>query len=191
VRTEPAVPGDAGMGPLVIDLTEVDSADAAAAGTPAGDQLGDAATQLLASVSGHRIPRSRYRRVRLPPTRAAATQARGVLVDALNSWQIPHLREPAELVVSELVSNAVLHAGTDLGLRLAQHDAGVCVAVSDHDPRPPLPRAAGGSTSEGGRGLYLVNLLSYRWGWLTAGREKLVWAFLTALAPVRRTLTAG
>jgi len=148
--------------------------------------LGDVTAEALASITGGRLSRQRLRRLYLPPTTSAPNQARGLLVATLDQWQVPHLREPAELVVSELVSNAVRHAGTELEVCIARHDAGVCIAVRDDNPDPPRPRRAG--TGEGGRGLFLVNVLAYRWGWLKAGRTKLVWAFLAALAPIRPQL---
>ena len=151
-----------------------------------GDGLADTVGRMFSTLVGRRIPRQRQRRLRLLPSPEAPTMARCLLISALDDWSLPHLREPAELVVSELVSNAVLHAGTELELRLTFHDDGLCVAVRDNDPTPPQPRRVEvGCTTPGGRGLHLVNLLSYRWGWFTAKGEKLVWAFVTALTPAR------
>jgi hypothetical protein len=89
------------------------------------------------------------------------------------------LAQPAELAVSELVTNAV-RASTDaqqarqapggpiglpvVALRLAGDHRHLLVEVSDYDPRPPIPTAAD-PEHDGGRGLVLVAAVSERWGY--------------------------
>jgi hypothetical protein len=89
------------------------------------------------------------------------------------------LTQPAELAVSELVTNAV-RASTDaqqarqvpgvptgipvVALRLAGDHKHLLVEVSDHDPRPPIPTVAD-PEHDGGRGLLLVAAVSERWGY--------------------------
>ncbi len=80
-----------------------------------------------------------------------------------------HLAETAELLVSELVTNAVrasMATGELLGvlLRLYGDRVAVLVEVLDHCPAPPQPRP-GGPASESGRGLVLVEALAVDWGW--------------------------
>jgi anti-sigma regulatory factor (Ser/Thr protein kinase) len=90
------------------------------------------------------------------------------------------LAEALVLVVSELVTNAVVHTGHGAVLRL-QFPVGpgaerypVRVEVADASDRPPKPRhAPGGATN--GRGLELVENLCDRWGWLPEAGGKRVW----------------
>ncbi|HAM03187.1 MAG TPA: hypothetical protein DCQ30_13320 [Acidimicrobiaceae bacterium] len=86
--------------------------------------------------------------------------------------------DPVVLVVSELVSNAILHAGgADQLIELrADHHAGVVhIEVHDHDPRPPET----GPTpvdADRGRGLLIVDQLAQEWGWEPVrGNGKRVW----------------
>jgi anti-sigma regulatory factor (Ser/Thr protein kinase) len=84
------------------------------------------------------------------------------------------------LVVSELVTNAVVHTGHSAVLRLVfpiGADADrypVRVEVADVSGRPPKPRHAPGEATNG-RGLELVEHLCDRWGWLPDGAGKRVW----------------
>ncbi|MEO3750595.1 ATP-binding protein [Streptomyces sp. B6B3] len=91
------------------------------------------------------------------------------------------------LLVSELVTNAVVHTGRPALLRLSVRGPRQGVAPSpsvplrlevlDASSRAPLPRRAGGEDT-GGRGLELVELLADRWGWQREGRGKRVWCEL-------------
>jgi anti-sigma regulatory factor (Ser/Thr protein kinase) len=94
-------------------------------------------------------------------------------------WSMEELAQPAELAVSELVTNAV-RASTQaraarqapgapdglpvVALRLAGDGKHLLVEVSDHDPRPPVPTAVD-PERDGGRGLLLVEAVSDRWGY--------------------------
>lgn len=85
------------------------------------------------------------------------------------------------LVVSELVTNAVVHAGTSSALRLllphGRTPGAARVEVSDLSTCPPRRRHAKGE-EVGGRGLELVSLLADRWGWEREGAGKRVWCEL-------------
>ena len=90
------------------------------------------------------------------------------------------LAEALVLVVSELVTNAVVHTGHSAVLRL-QFPVGpdaerypVRVEVADASDRPPRPRHAPGEATNG-RGLELVENLCDRWGWYPDGGGKRVW----------------
>ena len=94
-------------------------------------------------------------------------------------WGMEALAQPAELAVSELVTNAV-RASTDarearqvpgvptglpvVELRLAGDNKQLLVEVSDYDPHPPIPTMAA-PEHDGGRGLLLVAAVSVRWGY--------------------------
>ncbi|MER5952017.1 ATP-binding protein [Streptomyces sp. NPDC001904] len=84
------------------------------------------------------------------------------------------------LLVSELVTNAVVHTGRPAVLRMVLPCAGgacpgtVRVEVADSSARPPAPRHAAGEETNG-RGLELVDGLADRWGWRAEGTGKAIW----------------
>ena len=110
----------------------------------------------------------------------------------LDEWKLASLADPAELIVSELVTNSVQATADKDGrprygetglpvvhLWLASDHARVLIEVWDSVPRAPAARRAG-PDEEGGRGLTLVEALSDRWGWTTVPDwpGKAVWAEL-------------
>jgi anti-sigma regulatory factor (Ser/Thr protein kinase) len=102
----------------------------------------------------------------------------------LQEWGLDGLAESAELVVSELVTNAVQatrHAGLDDPVRvsLLADEASVLVVVSDSIPDPPRPRRAA-AAEENGRGLMVVETVSDWWDWKPARGGKLVRALVGA-----------
>jgi len=113
----------------------------------------------------------------LLPVAGAVRHARDVATGACLSWDLPDLIGPVCLVVSELVSNAVEHAGTMMTLRVARGTRHVHIAVRDGSSAEPVLNAAPGVT-ERGRGLLLVDAVALHWGWLPADDGKVVWASL-------------
>ncbi|MFC9927183.1 ATP-binding protein [Streptomyces sp. NPDC127190] len=99
------------------------------------------------------------------------------------------LAETLILLVSELVTNAVVHTGRPAVLRLclpapaAADDASVTVRVevADASSRAPVPRCADGDAT-GGRGLALVDCLADRWGWSPESEGKNIWCELDRCA---------
>ncbi|TWE19056.1 anti-sigma regulatory factor (Ser/Thr protein kinase) [Kitasatospora atroaurantiaca] len=101
------------------------------------------------------------------------------------------IAETLVLVVSELVTNAVVHTGCPAVLRLSMPVAAagsdeasavlslVRVEVADASRTAPAPRHAGGDSTNG-RGLELVELLCDRWGWYPDGSGKRVWCEIGA-----------
>jgi GAF domain-containing protein len=100
-------------------------------------------------------------------------EARRFVRKTLASWQLSNLTDVAQLLVSELVSNALLHAGSPTQLRLIR-DRVLSIAVADTDGRTPRVRHAD-ADDEGGRGMHLINELAYRWGSRATPEGKLVW----------------
>lgn len=109
----------------------------------------------------------------------------------LCEWGLNGLATDAELVVSELVTNAVNatagHQQAAVLLRLSSDSARVLVEVWDADPQPPAPKDLGEDGTpdrqeEGGRGLLLVAALSARWNWYLTEEPagKVVWCVLAA-----------
>lgn len=116
-------------------------------------------------------------RLRLQPMSGACRRAREFAVDACDRWGLAAMAGPVSVVISELVTNVVRHAGTAMDVRLTLRAPQLHVAVADgHQgtPRPATPRP----TTEGGRGLLLVRSLTQRWGFLPIGQGKVVWATL-------------
>lgn len=119
--------------------------------------------------------------LRLEPTaRSAGAARRFVVAELARSGVTSDLADTAELLVSELVTNAVLHAQTDIVVRVR----GVCpvlIEVQDFEPRGPVHRPHD-LESVTGRGLDLVQLLAAAHGVRTSGGGKAVWFTLGAVA---------
>lgn len=116
----------------------------------------------------------------LAPVGASAGAARAFVGVHLRAHGLAVLVDDVRLVVSELASNAVRHAGTSFSVRLRGDGRSLLLTVRDSSPavvfvRPP------GTTSTGGRGLAIVDRLSHDWGVDRADvAAKSVWAsFLT------------
>ncbi len=108
----------------------------------------------------------------------------------VREWGVGGLAETAQLLTSELVTNAVqAMAGTEepsaVGLRLSTDHVRILIEVWDGDPRPLAPRDPGKNEApapdaEGGRGLFLVSALSARWNWYLTWRPegKVIWCVI-------------
>ncbi|MGW5249528.1 ATP-binding protein [Streptomyces sp. NPDC004129] len=103
-----------------------------------------------------------------------AWAARRAAARQLRAWGLEHLVTTVELIVSELVTNALRYGEGPNRLRLIQHQVLTC-EVFDSDTRRPRPRHPR-ILDENGRGLYLVAQLSRRWGSRSAADGKVVWA---------------
>lgn len=99
------------------------------------------------------------------------------------------LAETLILLVSELVTNAVVHTGRPAVLRLSlphvvTEETTVRLEVADRSGRAPVPRCAGDEAT-GGRGLALVDGLADRWGWSVEAAGKRIWCELDRCAKSR------
>jgi anti-sigma regulatory factor (Ser/Thr protein kinase) len=107
---------------------------------------------------------------------------------SLRAWGIAHMIEDAQLVMSELLTNAVkAGAGlTTIQLRLAAlRGTSLIIEVRDGNPEPPVLKDAA-SDNEGGRGLMIVDAVCERWGYYhPTHRGKAVWAELLIPLPTR------
>ena len=90
-------------------------------------------------------------------------EARRMVTRVLAEWDLPHLEHHATLLVSEIVTNAVLHARTGLAVQLCLDPEVLRVTVSDGSPRQPRPRIPNLEAGTG-RGLGLLAVLSTDWG---------------------------
>ncbi|MGW3496991.1 SpoIIE family protein phosphatase [Streptomyces sp. NPDC001020] len=109
----------------------------------------------------------------LEPEDAAPSRARRLARRALARWGLEELTDSVELLVSEVVTNAVRYTSRPVTLRLLRTDVLRC-EVGDDVPQLPRLRQAR-ATDEGGRGLYLVNRLARRWGATRLSTGKVVW----------------
>ncbi|MEU8763278.1 SpoIIE family protein phosphatase [Streptomyces sp. NPDC048659] len=105
---------------------------------------------------------------------AAVGQVREAASARLRAWGLDELVFTTELVLSELVTNAIRYAGGPVEVRLIRAGRLIC-EVSDPSATHPRMRRAQ-ATDEGGRGLYLVAQLTTRWGSRYSRRGKTIWA---------------
>jgi len=121
--------------------------------------------------------------LRLAPTPTASAAARTFVRETCRYWQLAlpdaTVMERAVLLANELVTNAVVHAGTDIRLRLELRGDRLHIAVRDDNPRL-LRLVVPDSQAEGGRGLWLVEQLARAWG-VNPHPEggKIVWCVLS------------
>ncbi|MGX9889074.1 ATP-binding protein [Streptomyces sp. NPDC002276] len=113
------------------------------------------------------------------PVTRSVPLARRRAARLVTEWGHPALAGDVALVVSELMSNALLHGSLrDRLIRVRITDTGVVLRVEVSDPRGerlPTPRPAG-DTDQFGRGLLLVGALSHHWGWEPRSVGKTVYA---------------
>lgn len=113
-------------------------------------------------------------RIELPPHPSSAGAARRFVITALHRLGMDAHSELAELLTSEVVTNAVLHARTSIALEVTPVAAGVRVDVLDGSPRA-VRRRDYSEEATTGRGMSLVEALASSWGTdATAGGKK-VW----------------
>lgn len=108
----------------------------------------------------------------------AVPQARRIIRTELDRWGLPEHVEIAELLVSELVTNALQHAWGPLHLRMSHSpvDRMLRCDIADGCPAaPPAHRPPARADEDHGRGLHLVDQLSTRWGARHTGAGKTVW----------------
>ncbi|SDB92058.1 PAS domain S-box-containing protein [Sanguibacter gelidistatuariae] len=115
----------------------------------------------------------RSRRWLLPSEPASIGRARHAVLRTCQAWDLADVAN-AELVVSELVANAVLHGWGHIALRLFDTGDGLRIEVEDSNPAPPVT-TDGHANRLGGYGMQIVERLA-DWGWRPSGTGKLVWA---------------
>ncbi|BCJ52949.1 hypothetical protein Asp14428_44240 [Actinoplanes sp. NBRC 14428] len=126
------------------------------------------------------------RRVRLPNDRRTPAAARALVRSVLEEAGLDALVNEALLLTTELSTNAVVHAGTELDMEVAADAGGLTVTVTDFAPGPVEELAVGprndktdiGEVAERGRGLLLVDHFASRWGTVHEGTGKGVWFYL-------------
>jgi DNA-binding NarL/FixJ family response regulator len=110
----------------------------------------------------------------LPGVPASARTSRQVLAAALDGWCDAEVQDAAALMISELVTNGIRHAGSDVRVRIAVGARTVRVEIGDQSPDVPVMRTPQ-PTDIGGRGMRIVDELSLRWGIEARRTGKSVW----------------
>jgi anti-anti-sigma regulatory factor len=115
----------------------------------------------------------------LPPISGVARHARAVVTEACVRWRLDHLVGPACVLVTELVVNAVEHAGTTMTLRVSHRPRFLLISVEDGSEEIPRVLRLPADIDPGpGRGLALIEGTASRWGCLPTDKGKVVWAVL-------------
>ncbi|MEV6112817.1 SpoIIE family protein phosphatase [Streptomyces sp. NPDC052109] len=110
----------------------------------------------------------------VPTDPAAVSEVRSAVTRRLAEWDLDELTFTTELILSELVTNAIRHGRGPIGVRLLRDRTLIC-EVSDSSTTSPHLRYAA-TTDEGGRGLFLVAQLAERWGTRYTPQGKVIWA---------------
>lgn len=116
---------------------------------------------------------------RLPASARSVPEARRNITTTLGEWGLDGMVDTARLLTSELVTNAVLHARTEMTLTVEEQGRGVRIAVTDRSPVSPALRHHS-ATATTGRGLRLLNQLADAWSVTSDNGGKTVWFSLTA-----------
>ncbi|MGC9496062.1 SpoIIE family protein phosphatase [Streptomyces sp. WG7] len=144
---------------------------------PPGGAADDAAL-LLARTRG--LPAGQVATWDIPADPSLVAPVRKQVVEQLSSWALLESSFTAELVVSELVTNAIRYGSSPIRLRLIHDTATLICEVSDTSHTAPHLRRAK-TWDEGGRGLLLVAQLTQRWGSRHTAEGKTIWAELGLL----------
>ena len=134
---------------------------------------------LRVRVDGGSYPRAVHAELQLSPDAESPRRARLFVSERLRAWQRNEWDISAGLVVSELVTNAVLHARTPMRLRLVAGRDSLLIELHDGNSRGPVRRAYSADATTG-RGLGLVEALTRSWGVEEEPGGKRVWAEVTA-----------
>ncbi|MCP9955915.1 SpoIIE family protein phosphatase [Actinomadura madurae] len=139
------------------------------------DQHRDDIAMLVARLA--RIPADRHASWELPAEPAAVRRARGLIRDRLARWGLEDMAYTTTLLASELVTNAIRHAGGRIVLRLVREGGLVCEVFDSSDGRPRIRHhdEEEDGASESGRGLHVVGRLAQRWGVRRTKGGKVVW----------------
>ena len=112
----------------------------------------------------------------LPPSPISVPTARHLVNELLRAWHVPHDRDDAALLVTELVANVVDHAGSEANftLELTVSDAWLRISVADGSSVQPVVRELSQDRPRG-RGLFMIQAIADRWGSEEHRGGKRVW----------------
>ncbi|MEU9120899.1 SpoIIE family protein phosphatase [Streptomyces sp. NPDC048506] len=120
------------------------------------------------------LPPDRIAAWEVPSDPAAVADARADLSRQLARWDLEEMVFTTELVLSELITNAIRYATGPIQVRLLYDRTLICEVSDTSSTSPHLRYAA--DEDEGGRGLFLVSQLTQRWGTRYTPEGKIIWA---------------
>ncbi|MET9954864.1 SpoIIE family protein phosphatase [Streptomyces sp. NPDC006339] len=130
----------------------------------------------LLVASARRIPPDRIAEWEVPSDPSAVAPVRNAAAARLAEWGLEDVGFTAELVLSELITNAIRYGRPPVKVRLVYDRVLICEVSDGSSTSPHLRHAT--DTDEGGRGLFLVAQFAHRWGTRYARRGKTIWAEL-------------
>ncbi|MFF4352959.1 SpoIIE family protein phosphatase [Streptomyces sp. NPDC001530] len=110
----------------------------------------------------------------VPSDPAAVGEVRASVTRRLAEWGLEEMEFTTELILSELVTNAIRYGSGPIGVRVLHDRSLICEVFDGSNTSPHLRYAA--TTDEGGRGLFLVAQLAERWGTRYTPAGKVIWA---------------
>ncbi|WP_433855650.1 SpoIIE family protein phosphatase [Streptomyces kronopolitis] len=134
------------------------------------------------------LPHTQLATWEIPADPSAVGEARRAAAARLAEWDLEELGFSTELIVSELVTNAIRHATGPISLRMIRARALICEVFDTGSTAPHLRHAR--TTDEGGRGLFLIARVAQRWGTRHTSQGKIIWAELP-LRPAPFNATAN
>lgn len=166
--------------PILVSIGQAGDAPAVTAGRGPSAPAGPGAAQATEKPPAGAGPRRAY--LELEPRASAVPRGRRYVRDTLTQWGLSEARDDAELIICELLTNAIsasaaLPFRASIGLLVAACPGRLIALVWDASPRPPVLSDPDDNALTG-RGLAIVDALSTRWGWVPDERGKIVWATL-------------
>jgi len=129
-----------------------------------------------------KLPGPRRVELFLAAAPSSTALARSLVTAFCTRWQLPHLTDNAALIVTELVANAIAHAGTPMTVSVLVRRPYLHIGVRDGSGGLPR-RYQSGPERESGRGLLIIEALSAAWGYTETTAGKVVWATLRLTRP--------
>lgn len=120
------------------------------------------------------LPEDRIARWSVPSEPSAVSAVRAAAERQLEQWGLDELAFTTELILSELITNAIRHAAGPITVRLLLDRSLICEVTDTSSTSPHLRYAA--TTDEGGRGLFLVAQLAEHWGTRYTSAGKIIWS---------------
>jgi DNA-binding NarL/FixJ family response regulator len=111
----------------------------------------------------------------LDPDVGSSAAARRFMEETLSRWECADVLDVVNLLVSELVTNAVVHGGSEAEVSVLLTPSALRVEVGDHDEFVPSPKGADDDWATSGRGLALVEAMAKAWGIERVPGGKVIW----------------
>ncbi|WP_229702663.1 amino acid permease [Streptomyces albiflavescens] len=119
------------------------------------------------------LDRNQFAQWEVPPDPAAVATIRTAVSKQLRDWELDDLTFTSELIVSELVTNAIRYVGGPIQVRVIRDRTLICEVSDTGHTSPNLRHAA--SDDEGGRGLFIIAQMTHHWGTRYTPTGKTIW----------------